>query len=294
MCDTYSFSSSFAKFLSKFIQEKQSLGYKYDSEANCLRHFDRYCNSHQFPPILSKDLVMGFVKKDSNRGTKTTQNRICLLRQFALYLNRYGKTTAWVYPKELFPHQESFFHPYIFTHNEINRFVEATQNIPYNKQYPNRQLVIPLLFHTLYCCGLRISEALTLKLKDVDLKQGLLLIRTTKDYRDRLIPLSTDLLTRYIEYFNQVLHDKSEESPFFPSSKGDFYQQSYIGVLYRQLLWETGISYGGRKKGPHLHSLRHTFSVHCLQKCILNGMDLQEILPILSVYLGHRSYKGTL
>jgi len=292
MCDKYSFSSAFAPMLSGFIREKQCLGYKYESEARCLQHFDRYCNDHCFPPVLSEDVVMGYVQPDPNRCKKTTLNRIGLLRQFTLYLHRNGHY-AWLYPEELFPKKETVFHPYVFTNDEISRFMEAAKNIPYNKQHPYRHLVLPLLFRTLYCCGLRISEALNLKIRDVDLKEGVLLIRDAKDYRDRLIPLNGDLHTRYLRYYAEVLQGQTENFPFFPSTGGDCYRQAYIGVVYRKLLWECGISYGGRKKGPHLHSLRHTFSVHCLQKCISSGVDLQEILPVLSAYLGHRTFRGT-
>jgi len=106
MCDKYDFSSAFTPMLSGFICEKQSLGYKYESEARCLQHFDRYCNDHSFPPVLSEEVVMGYVRPDPNRCIKTTLNRIGLLRQFALYLHRNGHD-AWLYPEELFPKKEA-------------------------------------------------------------------------------------------------------------------------------------------------------------------------------------------
>ena len=290
--DKYTFYSAFAQMMSGFICEKQSLGYKYESEARCLQHFDRYCLEHCFPPALSEELVQGYVQPDPNRCIKTTLNRIGLLRQFAFYLHR-NKHYAWIYTEELIPKKDTVFHPYVFTKDEISQFLQAVKKISYNKQHPYRHFVLPLLFRTLYCCGLRISEALNLKIRDVDMKEGVLLIRNAKDYRDRLVPLNSDLHARYLQYYAEVLQDKAEDFPFFPSVDGNCYRQASIGTVYRELLWKCGISYGGRKKGPHLHSLRHTFSVHCLQKHISGGGDLQAILPVLSAYLGHKTFQGT-
>ncbi len=55
---------------------------------------------------------------------------------------------------------------------------------------------MPLLFRMLYGCGLRISEALNLKVRDVDMDAGVLTIWDGKFNKDRLVPLSDELLDR--------------------------------------------------------------------------------------------------
>lgn len=123
-----------------------------------------------------------------------------------------------------------------------------------------------MLFRTLYCCGLRISEALDLTIDDIDFETGILVLKNTKDYRDRLIPLSSDLMQRFLVYRGRLYSGNTGDSYFFPSDYGKQYSRVAVATNFRNLLWKCGISYGGRKKGPHLHSLRHTFSVHCLQQ----------------------------
>ncbi|NQY73567.1 MAG: hypothetical protein HRT90_02270 [Candidatus Margulisbacteria bacterium] len=61
----------------------------------------------------------------------------------------------------------------------------------------------------------------------------------------------------------------------------------------RRFLWQARISHEGWGKGPRLHDMRHTFSVHCLRRWVLEGKDLAAYLPILKTYLGHDSFSDT-
>lgn len=108
--DKTCFSSNFAHLLQSFIAEKNSLGYKYESECCILQHFDRYCMEASQPAILDKVIVDGYLSQYANRSTKTTLNKIGLLRQFAFYLQRNGHD-AYVFPTELFPKEEHLFTP---------------------------------------------------------------------------------------------------------------------------------------------------------------------------------------
>ena len=286
------FSSNFAPLMQSFIDEKNSLGYKYESEFRMLQHFDRYCLEVVSRLIMDKVLVESYLTPDANRSTKTTLNIIGLLRQFAFYLQRNGHN-AYVFPTELFPKKEHLYTPYIFTRDQIASFLEAAEKISPNREFPTRHMVLPLLFRTLYCCGLRISEALDLTIDNIDFENGILVLKNTKDYRDRLIPLSSDLKQRYLVYRQQLHSGDTGDSYFFQSDYGKQYSRVAVATNFRKLLWECGISYGGRRKGPHLHSLRHTFSVHCLQQAMARGQDLTEFLPVLSAYLGHKTFQGT-
>ncbi|MCJ7842124.1 tyrosine-type recombinase/integrase [Lederbergia sp. NSJ-179] len=286
------FLSNFAPLLQSFIEEKNSLGYKYESECNRLRHFDLYCLETSRPAVLDKSLVDSYLTPDANRSAKTTLNIIGLLRQFAFYLQRNGHE-AYVYPTELFPKEEHLYTPYIFTRDEITALLEVAEKISPNRNFPTRHIVLPMLFRTLYCCGLRISEALDLTIDDIDFENGILALKNTKDYRDRLVPLSSDLQQRYRVYSQQLHTGNTGDSYFFQSDYGKQYSRAAVATNFRNLLWKCGISYGGRKKGPHLHDLRHTFSIHCLQRAMARGRDLKEFLPILSAYLGHKTLQGT-
>lgn len=286
------FKSSFSTYIKLFIKEKHSLGYKYESESRRLQHFDCYCFTHGNLNKLTQQCIENYLISDSNRSAGTKQNIIGVLRQFAFFLIRNGQDAS-VYPLETIPKKEKLYRPYIFTHDEIKKLISEAEHIRANNRFPTRHQTLPLIYRTLYCCGVRISEVLNLTIDRVDFSRGILLLSGTKDYRDRVIPLSDEMLERYSDYYSRTHATSSGDTYFFRSDYDKPYSTQAIANNFKQMLWKCGISYGGRKKGPHLHSLRHTFSVHCLQKAMAEGRDLKEFLPILSAYLGHKSLQGT-
>ena len=58
-------------------------------------------------------------------------------------------------------------------------------------------------------------------------------------------------------------------------------------------MWVSGISHGGRKKGPRIHDFRHSFAVHRLLQWEQEGKDINAMLPYLSSYLGHEGIYET-
>ena len=92
-------------------------------------------------------------------------------------------------------------------------------------------------------------------------------------------------------YVAKVHFCGSFDTFFFSSPYGGHYGESTIYKLFRDILWKAGISHSG--KGPRLHDMRHTFSVHCLKKWVSNKEDLTNLLPYLSAYLGHVDLRGT-
>lgn len=292
MTTEFSFKSPFAPLLEGFINEKRSLGYKYDTEIRMLKQFDQHCSVHIMEPILTEKLVKGYVYMDKNRSVKTQLNIIGLLREFSLFLTRQG-WTSWYFPDELSPKKENTYIPYIFSSEEVQILLNKSEKLAINPQFPTRHLTLPLIYHTLYCCGMRVSEVTGLTIENVDLETGTLLIKNTKAFRDRIIPLTKSLTVKYQKYFDRVHSISNPKDYFFQSDYGNRYCTTAIENQFRELLWECDIPYHGRKKGPHLHDLRHAFTVHCLQKAMNENKDIYEFLPVLSTYLGHSTLEGT-
>jgi integrase len=145
----------------------------------------------------------------------------------------------------------------------------------------------------LYGCGLRVSEAVRLQCRDVDLKNGILTVREAKNGRDRLIPVAQSLLMVFREYRNDVIPWATDDDYFFMAPSRTILSPVTVYGRFRRILWDGGIPYGGKGNGPRLHDLRHTFAVHTLQKWVETGEDLTAMLPVLSVFMGHKSLKAT-
>jgi integrase len=183
--------------------------------------------------------------------------------------------------------------PYIFNKAEIARFFDACDTIPrYVGSY--RHLIIPVIFRLLYCCGLRVSEAIHLRTGDVDLDNGVLTIREPKNLKDRYVPMSRSLVD-VLRKFNLVIPraGPTGDDLFFMGKYGNYLSRRQVYQWFRDSLKKGGIVHRGRGFGPRAHDLRHSFCVHSLQSLCLQGFDVYCFLPWLSTYVGHRSIQAT-
>lgn len=185
----------------------------------------------------------------------------------------------------------SDFVPYIYSDAELSRIFATADNLPSFTSRPNRSAVTSLLFRLIYGCGLRISEALSLKMKDVDFDNGVLSVLESKFEKSRYVPMALILTERLKKYAQITRQNARPEDWCFPAPDGSQYGRKTMETTFRRLLYEAGIPHTGR--GPMVHDLRHTFAVNCLKKWVVAGNDINSILPVLSAYLGYKDLKGT-
>jgi integrase len=281
-------SSVFATYELDYIEQRYALGLKCNTDIAYLNQFDRFCIEHDIlTPTISQDLFDAWCAKRPAEKSSTYYLRIQHLRAFAVFCHNNGLDAPSTFHP--LPNPPKTFTPYIFTHDEIGRFFAAVDNETRNTDphSPLKHLVMPLLFRMLYGCGLRVTETLLLKIADVDLEQGTLLLLDAKGGKDRLVAMSESLTALCRSYRSNTLVQNFGSEYFFPAPDRGFYDSSNIYARFRQYLFAAGIGHGGRGKGPRLHDFRHTFSVHTLNNWAKQGKDIYVCLPILSVYLGH-------
>ena len=239
---------------------------------------------------LTKELVDAWTEKRPAEQDVTRKKRINNIRQFAKYLADLGYESYIPYCK-IKVNRDSYV-PYIFTKEQLQCFFTVCDEI---KPHPlsNRHLFLPAIYRLLYGCGLRISEALTLKLKDVDLNNGIITIHGSKFSKDRLTPMSPSLLLYLKRYFGKIHRVSNPGDYFFIKKDKSPIASSTVYKSFRKLLWQSGISHGGKGRGPRMHDFRHTFAVNSLNKMVKDEMDLYCALPVLSTYLGHASVAAT-
>lgn len=275
-----------------FVEFKRSQGYKYYSEAKVLSRFCRFAESYPLEkPVLTKELVADWTSPREDEAKKSRMHRVTCINQFGKYLKQMGYDVCVIPPQSHW--NSGSFTPYIFTHEEISKFFKASDNIRRIPQSRDIHKALPVLMRLLYGCGLRVSEAVGLKCRDVDLEKGILTVREAKNGRDRLIPLSNTLLKLCQEYRNDVIPWATDEDFFFMAPDRTILSPNTVYGRFRRILWDGGIPYGGKGNGPRLHDLRHTFAVHTLQKWVESGEDLTSMLPVLSVFMGHKSFNAT-
>jgi len=282
-----------AEAITAVVTEKRAVGYKYAAEEQVLARFAALCCA-EFPGLdaPSQACVEAWVATAQGRGVKpaTLNTLVAPVRELARWLGRRG-VPAYVLPTGALPRPARYV-PHIYTDGELTALFAQTDRCRYCSAVPFRHLVMPVLFRTIYACGLRASEARLLHVDDVDLDTGILQIRDAKGGKDRQVPLSEPLRARLADYHAQVV-GRSGGEWFFPGTAGRPLTLGNVERNFRRFLWQARISHGGRGHGPRVHDLRHVFAVNNLRSWFERGGDVGGLLPVLQAYMGHSSPDDT-
>ena len=185
----------------------------------------------------------------------------------------------------LLPYRYQRTRPYIYCDQEIERLLAAARALAGGL----RGWIYHCLFGLLSVSGLRISEALNLKLDDIDLRENVLTIRKTKFGKSRLVPLhpsTRKVLHRYLRQRSRFLAG-GPASHLFVSGTGNRLSACEVRRTFCTLSRQIGLRGASASHGPRLHDFRHSFAVKTLLHWYRSGLEIEVRLPILSTYLGH-------
>ncbi|MBB4804343.1 integrase/recombinase XerD [Flavobacterium nitrogenifigens] len=161
--------------------------------------------------------------------------------------------------------------------DEIDALIESI-DLSTNEGERNRAML-----ETLYGCGLRVSELITLKISDLFFDEGFIKI-TGKGNKERFVPIGP-LTQKYIDLYRKEIRThlnikKGAEDTLFLNRRGNQLTRAMIFTIIKDLAQKIGL-----KKRISPHTLRHSFATHLLE----NGADLRSI----QLMLGHESITTT-
>src|SRR5215813_240992 len=180
--------------------------------------------------------------------------------------------------------------PYLFSPADLRRLLEAARHLSSRSAWA--ATTYPTLLGLLASCGLRVGEALRLQLHDVALETTLphLQIRHTKFRKTRLValhPTTVEHLRHYAD-LRQRFGKARGATSFFVSDRGSPLSYDLVQAIFHRLVQELALKPTAGQRRPTLHSLRHTFTVQRLLLWARQGLAVQDWVPHLAVYLGHR------
>jgi integrase len=285
------FQSVLAPLMDRFLQEKRACGYAYHEPFRVLHRLDDFLVQQGLETLeLPRGLARNWLAKKPHESASTQQQRITVFRQFSKFLLTAGRP-AYV-PDATVAARKSIFVPRMLTEEELRKFFRAVDTLEPTARSPLRHLIMPEVFRLLYGCGFRVREVLNLRIRDVDLNQGIITVRQGKFRKDRLVPPALSLVNRlrkYAGYFDS----RPPDAVFFPGPNGRPFALRTVYTLFREMLLQCGIPHAGRGKGPRIHDYRHLFAVHTLRRWYRDGENLEAKLPLLATYLGHQHLSGT-
>jgi integrase len=218
---------------------------------------------------------------------------LSVIREFWRYLSRHAPQGFSCEPRWPRLPAESRFIAHVLTPSQVRLLLRLVDDLgrPQFRRFLYRALLL-----VLYCTGLRFGEALRLRIRDLDLRRGVLFVAESKG-RSRWVPFHHSLgveLERYLRARRAFVG-----SPAAPDDRvfvgADRYRlvANTAGGTLAKLFRAAGLKPAHGRTGPRPYDLRHTFAVHRLTRWYRRGVDLHGRLPWLSAYLGHVDLIGT-
>nr|WKN34433.1 tyrosine-type recombinase/integrase [Tunicatimonas sp. TK19036] len=212
---------------------------------------------------LSEEQIRTFLVETCYQTNLSLSYQNQMINAIKFYLEQVlGKPRTVYYIQR--PRKE-FRLPVVLSKPEVQRILRQVRN-------PKHHAILS----TIYASGLRLSELIHLSIRDIDSKRMLIHIRQSKGNKDRIVPLSSNLLLELRAYFRKY----KPKDYLFEGEKGGMYGRSSVQQIFRKAKRAAGI-----QKKATVHTLRHSFATHLLE----SGTDLRMI----QVLLGHSSSKTT-
>lgn len=195
------------------------------------------------------------------------------------------------------PRRPQSFVPYIYSREELKLlFMNA---MTYRKWFAkNHPEAIQGIIMLTYLLGLRPGETLKIEMSDVHLSnENYILIKDTKFYKSRIVPFN-EKVAEYLKHFLEWRINK--KLPLEPNARlfldqfGFPYSMSAMQKIFTKIRVKSNIyRYDGTRYQPRLVDLRHTFATQRIVSWYSEEKNVQDLLPILSTYLGHSSINST-
>ena len=271
-----------------YLGLREVLGFQMREAKRILPKFVMFLNAQPSSgPIRDQMALEWACQESAYKSRNDAARRLSMARGFLSYLKASIPETE-VPALGLLPHPRRP-KPFLFTPTQITTLLEAAQaSRPRGALRPH---TLSCLLGLLASTGLRVGEAIGLQIDHVKLERHppQLHILETKFHKSRIVPLHPSTADRLHHYHEQRVrwYDQGVSEAFFVSSQGQPLKYPNLTPWFAQLCQRLAIEPTAGERRPTLMSFRHTFAVTRIQRWYEQGLDVQALLPHLSVYLGH-------
>ena len=283
----------------RYLTERRTLGFQLRSTAYSLRSLAEYVRRTRHRGPLTLEVMAEWARLDTHASVdpRTWARRLKQLRSFARWMQQFEPATE-VPDDTIFGRLPERQAPHIYSQEEVQQLLAAARELGPSPGL--RGLVYETLFGLIASSGLRLSEALSLNIGDVDLRRGLLTIRRTKFAKSRQVPLhpsTAKALGQYRWTRDLAGASRDDDAPFFIGTRGRLFGKPMSGHqvdrVFATLRSELGWVNRGTHHAPRIHDLRHTFVVRRILLWQQQGIDVDEAMLSLSTYVGHAMVTNT-
>ena len=273
----------------EYLSLRRSLGFKLQDAGKGLLDFVTFMEHHR-PSYITQAVALAWAQQPVNVQPAQWAKRLSFVRGFAHHRSATDPRTQ-IPAQGLLPFRPKRARPYLYSDDEIRRLLRATLDLPCRREASKlRPWTYHGLFGLLSVSGLRLGEARSLELQDLDLKAAVLTIRSGKFGKSRLVPLHAStckVLAGYIARRKRHWAGRPVSSYLFVSNWGNRLDGGEIHRTFYALSRQIGLRGISDHHGPRLHDMRHRFATNTLVTWYRSNLDPERLLPILSAYLGH-------
>lgn len=203
----------------------------------------------------------------------TIKRRISTLKNFYIFLESECIKTGII--KEVLTPKATKYLPEYLTIEEVNDLFSSFKNDTFE------EIRDYAILEMIYSCGLRVSELIELKLKDINAQEKVVKI-VGKGFKEREVPIRDEALIALNEYLKYVKKDMIvvDKNIIFLNKHGKKLTRQYVWQMIKDRAKKAGIT-----KDISPHTLRHSFATHLLSK----GCDLKVVQKLL----GHENIETT-
>lgn len=251
--------------ITKFLNLLEVKRYSKNTQKTYIQAISQFLEyfSKTDPSKINNEDIFRYIEhkiKDNKISFSTQKGIVGAIKLFYKYVYNRNIKIDYIYPD-----RQELKLPKVLAIEDIKKILNSIQNLKHKT-----------LISTIYSCGMRISEALNIKISDIDSKRMMVRIENSKGNRDREVMLSQNLLMLLREYYKVYKPKKY----IFEGQKGSKYTARSAENILKKALKDSKIN-----KNASLHTLRHSYATHLIEQ----GTDIR----IVQELLGHKNIKTT-
>jgi integrase/recombinase XerC len=210
----------------------------------------KYLEQKAVPPhtgTITVEVMRGWMQDmaEAGRQVPTVTRKLCCFRSFWKFIRRYHNVDHDPMSKLITPRQDRKL-PATLKQSEVMRLFRACDESYYRVHRVGDKAVLAVLA----CLGLRRQELIDIRVGDLNFEDRTLLVRSAKRGRERLVPLTDDLIALIRAWLS--VRAAASNDHLFVTRHGNPLTPGRLGDMLRRLASQAGL-----ERRPRLHMFRH-------------------------------------
>lgn len=273
-----------------FLKFKIALNYSPATYIQVINGIDDFLyENYRDAVTFTDEMFVGYLMKKKHQSPRSISQIFSTVRSMSLYLN--SKGIECYIPYDIKLAGKNAYNPCIVNDEQLRKLFDAIDGYKSPPTSPSHlHIVMPVLFRLEFTCGLRPGEPLNLRCEDVDLDNGIISIRNTKNHKSRRIAMSDDMLSLLRKYEKMISELVPDREFFFVNRSGDKISVNIAGL---EIIKARRSIDDDQLQSFRCYDFRNNFATRSILKMTRDGVEPHAYIAKLSAYMGHESFADT-